>query len=73
MDPEIFCMVGEALYGSHWRSAIARDLSVADRTVRRWTAGRTPIPEGISTELRTLCETRTADIKAAMTHLSIVY
>lgn len=30
---------GEALYGARWQTALARELGVADRTVRRWLAG----------------------------------
>lgn len=34
---------GETLHGPRWQSALARDLGVADRTVRRWLAGKLPI------------------------------
>jgi hypothetical protein len=73
MDNEIFRRVGEALYGVYWQSDIARDLGVADRTVRRWASGHCTIPAGVSTELRTLCERRIEDIENAATNLSIVY
>lgn len=35
--------VGEALYGPRWQSALARELGVTDRTVRRWASGG-PVP-----------------------------
>lgn len=36
---------GEALYGVRWQTALAREIGVADRTVRRWLAGNLPIGE----------------------------
>jgi hypothetical protein len=55
---------GEALYGPQWQSAVARDLDVADRTVRRWIAGTTPVPIGIYAELAELVQTRTGILLA---------
>lgn len=42
---------GEALYGSRWQCEMARDLGIADRTVRRWVAGVTPVPCGVYLDL----------------------
>ena len=36
---ELLRRAGETLYGARWQSDLARDLGVADRTVRRWLAG----------------------------------
>ena len=36
--------IGEALYGERWQTALAHELGVADRTVRRWVAGDSPVP-----------------------------
>lgn len=34
------------LYGAHrWQTALARELQVNDRTVRRWASGASPIPQ----------------------------
>ena len=34
------------LYGSHrWQTALARELQVNDRTVRRWASGSSPVPQ----------------------------
>ncbi len=49
--------VGEALYGQRWQSALAIDLDVSDRTMRRWVAGD-PIPAGVWGELRDLVDAR---------------
>lgn len=49
---------GEALYGPRWQSDLARDLGVADRTMRRWLAGADDMPPGVALDLWRLCEER---------------
>lgn len=49
---------GEALYGPRFQSELARDLGVADRTMRRWIAGDTAIPAGVYADLRRLIKER---------------
>ena len=56
--------VGEALYGSQWQSALARDLQVSDRTVRRWVAGVYPMPSGVYVDLLRLAQERAAALDA---------
>lgn len=51
MTPDLLRECGEALYGPQWQSALARDLQVADRTVRRWAAGDFGMPPGLGEEL----------------------
>jgi hypothetical protein len=58
MSPALLREAGEALYGPRWQSDIARDLEVADRTVRRWIAGHTPIPDGLWHEVKQLLKQR---------------
>ena len=53
--------VGEALFGDFWQCALARELGIADRTMRRWVAGTSPIPEGIAPELGRICKVRAKD------------
>jgi hypothetical protein len=55
---------GEALYGPQWQSALARDLSVADRTVRRWVAGTSEVPAGLYVDLLRLTQERAAALDA---------
>lgn len=38
---DLLADVGRALYGEHWRIALARAIGVDDDTVRRWMTGRT--------------------------------
>lgn len=54
--------IGQALYGQQWKSDLARDLDVADRTVRRWLAGDSAVPQGALNELRQLCLKRSAEL-----------
>lgn len=55
---------GEALYGPRWQSELARDLGVADRTVRRWIAGVTPVPSGVYVDLLRMVVERHAVLEA---------
>ena len=54
--------IGRLLYGDHWQSALARDLAVSDRTVRRWLAGTSAIPESAEHGLRKALEKRLDEI-----------
>jgi hypothetical protein len=56
--------IGHALHGQQWQSALARDLDVADRTVRRWLAGESSVPRGAMDELRQLCLKRSSELAA---------
>lgn len=58
MTPVLLRKAGEALYGQQWQSALARDLKVADRTVRRWANGEFDMPPGLGGELRALLDDR---------------
>ena len=60
---------GRALYGQHWQSALARDLGVNDRTVRRWAAGQEP-PETVWAEVRSLLSVRQQKIRETMAAIS---
>ena len=55
---------GEALYGPQWQSALARDLDVSDRTVRRWVAGTIDVPVGLYVDLLRLTQERAANLDA---------
>lgn len=49
---------GEALFGPRWQTDLARELGVADRTVRRWAAGTQEMPRGAYTDLLRLTQER---------------
>jgi DNA-binding transcriptional regulator YdaS (Cro superfamily) len=60
---------GKVLYGPQWQSALARDLGVADRTVRRWVAGTTDIPPGLCVDLLRLAQKRAKKLDALVSKL----
>ena len=53
---------GAALYGSLWQSALARDLGVSDRTMRRWATGAYDLPAGVYVDLLRLTQERAATL-----------
>lgn len=63
MTPDLLAQCGQALYGPAWQSALARDLGVSDRTVRRWVAGSSAAPRGINAELLRLIRQRAVDLR----------
>jgi hypothetical protein len=68
MSPDDLATRGRALYGERWQTPLAHDLGVADRTVRRWLAGETPIPGGVDSELRKILESRWNTIGGFMSY-----
>lgn len=52
MGPEELRTIGERLWGYGWQSALARAFGVNPRTVRRWAAGDSPVPDDIAASLR---------------------
>lgn len=66
---QLLLKCGEALYGPQWQSALARDLGVADRTVRRWVAGTTDIPPGLYVDLLRLTQKRAKKLDALVSKL----
>ena len=62
MTPATLSTIGSALYGARWQSDLARDLGVADRTVRRWVAGTAAIPPALHSDLIALLDARSATI-----------
>ena len=62
MTPTQLERVGIALYGARWQTDLARDLAVADRSVRRWASGQNPIPASLVGELLVLVEQRAVDL-----------
>lgn len=62
---------GAALYGPQWQSALARDLGVADRTVRRWVAATSDMPPGVYIDLLRLCVERAAVLDELVDRLKV--
>lgn len=60
--------IGEALFGPQWQSELARQLSVADRTMRRWLSSD-DLPDGVRGDLVVLCIKRRGEIDAIIAGL----
>lgn len=60
---------GQLIYGPEWVSPMARDLSVALRTVQRWKAEERPIPDYVFEKLRPGLEQAE---KKAQSHISTI-
>lgn len=69
MTPELLGQIGEALYGSEWRSPLSRELGVHVTTVRRWRSGALPIPAGVVGDLRRLLADEVAIQKGTLAAL----
>jgi hypothetical protein len=54
MTPELLRRVGEALYGERWQNALAHELQINERTMRRWLSGAWDVPTERLAELREL-------------------
>lgn len=51
MKAQQLILIGEALYGARFQTELAGDLSVGDRTMRRWCSGKGEIPDNVQAEL----------------------
>lgn len=54
--------IGTAIYGDHWKSALATHLGVNDRSVRQWANGERTIPDSVIRGLLSLAHDRAAAI-----------
>ncbi len=68
MKPKTLIRIGRALYGNRYMAPLARDLSVANRTVERWGSGVYNISPGRVLSLRKLLEKRCKAIGALLDH-----
>jgi hypothetical protein len=60
---ELFAAVGKILYGTQWRSEMARNRNVRSTTVDEWAVGKGgAIPQGVWDELR-------AELQAHRSHI----
>lgn len=53
--------------GERWTAALAADLGVGERTIRRWLSGETPLPDdhGVWAGLRALMRRRARELLEA--------
>ena len=57
---ELLAEIATALYGAQFQRALAIDLNVSDRQVRRWLAGQFDPPAGVWRDLVRICLNRRA-------------
>jgi RNA polymerase alpha subunit len=69
MTPDELAAAGRALYGERWQTSLAVDLSISDRTMRRWLVSQMPIPNGFERELRQVLIKRFKEIGALIGYL----
>jgi hypothetical protein len=68
-DPERLARIGRILYSDQWQVPLAAGLGINDRTVRRWAAGKSPIPESRWAEIKALGKRRSTEIQKAIAAL----
>lgn len=56
-DRTLLAAIGEALYGQSWKTELARDLKVDDRSLRRWIQTG-EVPTGVWRDLTVLIADR---------------
>ena len=59
-------MIGMAMFGEQWQSAIAKKLGVNDRTVRRWAVGEIQINQNIFVDLERALMQRQKDLRLTL-------
>jgi hypothetical protein len=69
MSKELLKRVGEFLYGDQWQAPLARDMSVGERSLRRWLAGTDKIPNGVWRDLGFRLESINGDLQYLLTEV----
>jgi hypothetical protein len=71
MNRTMLKAAGEALWGPHYRSEMARHLDVALRTVMRWDNGDSNIPQTAWEKLAALLRRRKTEIDKVLSKLPV--
>lgn len=67
-DRRLFALVGEILFGEHWKQPLANRLQVSDRNLRRWLKSG-EFPDWIWSELAQLLSEHKATLESLNTEL----
>jgi hypothetical protein len=70
MTNNLLRTIGEQLYGPRWQTDLSRDISVSDRTMRRWTSGEDDVPEGAWRDIYHRLDNRVTDLDRTKYRLS---
>ena len=57
MSEQLLKAIGVFLYGDQWQAPLARDISVSERSMRRWAAGTDEIPKGAWQDIALVLDT----------------
>jgi len=68
-DRTLLAAIGEALYGKSWKAALAGDLNVDDRSLRRWIQ-TDEVPDGVWRDLIDLLANRREVIESLLAEVS---
>jgi hypothetical protein len=63
MSKELLQQVGQFIYGEQWQAPLAREISVGERSMRRWSAGTDHIPNGVWRDIGLQLETIQGDLE----------
>lgn len=72
MDRKLLAACGSALYGERWQTDLARDLKVADRTMRRWVSGESDIPPSVAKDVHALLMARRVALDRLSRHTAFL-
>lgn len=64
MTPSLLREIGQALDGPWFVRRLAERRGVAARTIERWLAGTSPIPDGMPSEIASDLEAKIAELRA---------
>ena len=59
----VIARVGRALYGAQWKSPLARELGVHERSLRRWAAGEARPPADLLLRLNRIISERIDELR----------
>jgi hypothetical protein len=62
-DALLLRQVGEVLYGPSWQADLSAQISVSDRSMRRWASGEDTIPPGVWRDIHYVAESKWRTVK----------
>lgn len=71
MAANLLKRTGEALYGPQWQSAVARDLGMSDRHMRRMVAGEVALKPGTALDLWRVTLERIGELESLAEELKL--
>jgi hypothetical protein len=63
LSAQLLKRIGEFLHGQQWQAPLARDISVGERSMRRWAAGTDEVPNGVWRDIALRLESLQGDLE----------